>query len=115
MNRREFWYERAQGAVVEIPLVTSSKLGLEYIPKGSLQKKKNIFFVTNVTLALTPPPKCDEKPSAFFGQKWPFQEVKIFYFNHAIICQSLQSIFENFLPKILLSQPETANSPPFRA
>ena len=31
MNRREFWYERTQWAVVEIPLVTSSKLGLEYI------------------------------------------------------------------------------------
>ena len=56
--------------------------------------------MTNVTLALTPtpqPPKCDEKPFAFFGQKWPFQEVKIFYINHAIICQSLQLIFENFL------------------
>ena len=71
--------------------------------------------MTNVTLALTPPPKCDEKPSAFFGQKWPFQEVKIFYFNHPIICQSLQSVFENFLPKIFLSEPKTANSLPFRA
>ena len=29
VNRRKLGYERAQGAVVEIPLVTSSKLGLE--------------------------------------------------------------------------------------
>ena len=35
-------------------------------------KKKPIFFVTNVTLALTPPPKCDEKPSAFFWSKMAF-------------------------------------------
>ena len=35
-------------------------------------------------MALTPPPKCDEKPSTFFWSKWPFQEVKIFYLNHAI-------------------------------
>ena len=39
-------------------------------------------------------PKFDEKASDFFGQKWPFQEVKFFYFNHAIICQSPQSVFE---------------------
>ena len=29
VNRRKLRYERAKGAVVEIPLVTSSKLGLE--------------------------------------------------------------------------------------
>ena len=35
--------------------------------KPSKKNKKN---ATNVTLALTPtPPKCDEKPSDFFGQK----------------------------------------------
>ena len=63
--------------------------------QGSLQKKKKC--VTNVTLA---PPKCDKKPSGLFGQKWPFQEVKFLDFNHAIICQSLQSVsqlhFEGF-------------------
>ena len=57
-----------------------------------------------------PPTKCDEKPSEFFGQKWPFQEVKIFDFNHAIICQSLQSIFENFLAKISWSEPLAATN-----
>ena len=74
--------------------------------------------MTNVTLALTPPPpppKCDEKPSAFFGQKWPFQGVKIFFFNHAIICQPLQSVFENFLAKITLTEPLTGDSGPVRA
>ena len=33
--------------------------------KGSLQKKKK--------LALTPPPKCDEKPSTLFGQNGLFR------------------------------------------
>ena len=49
-----------------------------------------------------PLPKFDEKTSDFFGQKWPFQEVKISDFNHAIICQSLQSVFENFLANLLM-------------
>ena len=77
-------------------------------------KKKNHFFCDKCHTCSTPPPKCDEKPFAFYGQKWPFQEVKIFDVNHAI-CQSLQSSFENFLTKISMSQPKTANSPPFRA
>ena len=58
--------------------------------------KKNKKSVTNVILALTPPPKCDKKPSDFFGQKWPFQEVKNFDFNHAIICQSPQPHLSHF-------------------
>ena len=74
-------------------------------------EKKNKKSVTHLLW----PTCCDEKPSEFFGPTWPLQEVKNFYFNHAIICQSLQSIFENFLAKISLSQPKTANSPPFRA
>ena len=57
--------------------------------KPSKKKKK---CGTNVTLA---PPKCDKKPSGLFGQKWPFQEVKFLDFNHAIICQSLQSVSQS--------------------
>ena len=78
-----------------------------YLSSLSLREafnKKNIFFVKNVTKGL-PPPLCDKKPFTFFGQKWSFQEVKILYFNLAIICQSLQPFFVNFLAKIPLCKP----------
>ena len=42
--------------------------------KGSLQKKKR-FFVTNVTLALTPPPKYDKKPFSFLCLKKTFWQI----------------------------------------
>ena len=46
--------------------------------------KKNLFFCQTGSKP--------QKPSAFFGQKWPFQEVKIFYFDHAVIFQSPHSV-----------------------
>ena len=45
--------------------------------------KKTIFLWQMSHWLWSPPNK---KPSAFFGQKWPFQGMKIFYFNHALIC-----------------------------
>ena len=47
-----------------------------------------------------------KKPLTFFGKKLPFQEVKIFYFNHA----TLQSVFENYFAKIPLHKPLTAET-----